>query len=245
MALLEVDDVSVRFGGNLALKDVSFAAEASMVTGLIGPNGAGKTTAFNVITGLQEPTEGRVHLDGADITSLAPYQRAKRGMARTFQRLELFWSLSVRENLAVAAEVPGTAKGAKGTAKDRVADVIEQVGLVDFVDRRCDELTTGQARLAELARALITAPKVLLLDEPASGLDADETDMFARLLLSVANSGTALLLVEHDMPLVMRVCHQIYVLDYGGIIAVGPPAEIQRNQTVLEAYLGPGHEEVA
>ncbi len=245
MALLEVDGVSVRFGGNLALDDVSFEAAAGEITGLIGPNGAGKTTMFNVITGLQKPTGGRVRLDGHDISRLAPHRRAQRGMARTFQRLELFGSLTARENLQVAAEIPHhRRKRGVGTAQ-QVEAAIERVGLGAIADKRADELSTGQARLVELGRALVTEPTMLLLDEPASGLDADETEEFAALLRGLAADGIGLLLVEHDMLLVMQVCHVISVLDYGSLIARGTPKEIQGNQAVLEAYLGTEQKEAS
>jgi branched-chain amino acid transport system ATP-binding protein len=244
VALLAVDGATVRFGGNLALDDVSFEVAEGRITGLIGPNGAGKTTMFNVITGLQTPTAGRVHLGGEDITKVAPHRRSQRGMARTFQRIELFGSLSARENMQVAAEIRRRGQSHARSAEERVQSIIERVGIGPFAERRADELTTGQARLVELGRALVTEPKVLLLDEPASGLDAEETEEFAALLRSLTDDGMALLLVEHDMPLVMRVCDHIYVLDYGSIIAEGTAEQIQRNQTVLDAYLGPTHEEV-
>ncbi len=245
MALLEVEGVSVRFGGNLALDDVSFHAGAGEITGLIGPNGAGKTTMFNVITGLQKPTSGRVRLDGQDISRLAPHRRAQRGMARTFQRLELFGSLTARENLQVAAEIPHHKRKRSGSTTDQVDAAIERVGLQAIAEKRADELSTGQARLVELGRALVTEPTMLLLDEPASGLDGDETEEFAALLRSLAGDGIGLLLVEHDMLLVMQVCHVISVLDYGSLIARGTPKEIQGNQAVLEAYLGSEQKEAS
>jgi branched-chain amino acid transport system ATP-binding protein len=237
MPLLEVRDVSVRFGGNLALQGVSLGVDPHAITGLIGPNGAGKTTLFNVISGLQEPTSGRVRLDGADITGFAPHQRAHRGIARTFQRLELFGSLTARENLLVAAEIRGL-PGSSEPAPLRVEATIDQVGIRPWVDRRADTLTTGQARLVELARALVTRPRILLLDEPASGLDADETEEFATLLGQLAASGIGVLLVEHDIDLVMRACSLIHVLDFGQLLASGSPGEIRTDPRVIEAYLG-------
>jgi branched-chain amino acid transport system ATP-binding protein len=233
VALLECSGITVRFGGHLALDQVDVAADAGFVTGLIGPNGAGKTTLFNAVCGLINPAGGSVRLDGRDLSSLAPYKRARLGMARTFQRLELFALLSVRENVLVAGEV--RRDYAKG---DEVAEIIERVGLGDRIDDRVDELPTGQARLVEIARALATRPRVLLLDEPASGLDENETDQLGALLRSLAAEGMAILLVEHDVHLVMEVCDLIHVLDFGRIIALGDAHTIRTDEAVLAAYLG-------
>jgi branched-chain amino acid transport system ATP-binding protein len=241
VSLLEVRDVSVRFGGQMAVDMVSIDVEPGRVTGLIGPNGAGKTTLFNVITGLQSPSRGRVTFNGIDVTGSAPHDRAQRGIARTFQRLELFGSLTARENLQVAAEIPRRWGGDTQSPMDRVDDVMQLIGMQGFADRRADQLTTGQARLTELGRALVTKPKLLLLDEPASGLDTDETEAFATLVTGLARSGTALLLVEHDMQLVMRVCAHLFVLDFGRLIAEGPPEAVRQDHAVITAYLGSGH----
>jgi branched-chain amino acid transport system ATP-binding protein len=236
MAQLEVDGVVVRFGGHVAVDDVSLRAEAGRITGLIGPNGAGKTTLFNVITGLLTPSSGRVALDGRDITKLPPYKRARRGIARTFQRLELFSVLTVRENIAVAAE---THRGwARESAGATIDEIIERIGLGACADERVDSLPTGQARLVELGRSLATRPSVLLLDEPASGQTDSETERFASLLRDLSREGMTILLVEHDMQLVMSVCDAICVLDFGRIIADGSPDEIRTNDAVLAAYLG-------
>lgn len=240
MALLEVRGVDVHFGGHHAVRDVDLDVEAGRITGLIGPNGAGKTTTFNVITGLQEAT-GRIVLDGDDIGELAPHQRARRGIARTFQRLEVFGSMTAYENILTAAEIHRSwATGTKPDARALADEVIDRVGIRAVAGDRVDAMPTGLARLVELGRALATRPRVLLLDEPASGLDETESDAFADLLLELAGEGMAILMVEHDVPLVMKVCEWIHVLDFGAILAVGTAAEIQQNQLVLDAYLGAG-----
>ncbi|GAA3720076.1 ABC transporter ATP-binding protein [Gordonia hankookensis] len=233
-SLLRVDDVSVSFGAHRALSDVELSAERGHVTGLIGPNGAGKSTLFDVIGGLRRPSSGSVFLDGEDITRLGPAQRAKRGMARTFQGLELFGRLSVRDNLLVAAELRHSGRD----AANMVDGVIERVQLGAYVDRLADSLPTGVGRQVEVARALTTKPDLILLDEPAAGQDADETERFAQILRSVAQDGVAVLLVEHDMELVMGVCDEVHVLDLGTIIMSGPPETVRQNTAVLDAYLG-------
>jgi branched-chain amino acid transport system ATP-binding protein len=239
MALLEVRGVTVKFGGITAVNDASLVAEPGMITGLIGPNGAGKTTLFNVITGLQAPTAGRVRFKGADITSAPVDRRAKMGMGRTFQRLEAFGSLTVRENVQVARDVSaGVRSWFRRRTDKRVDDLVELVGLGRYVDQRADSVPTGVARLLEMARALAIEPALLLLDEPSSGLDEAETDAFGRLLQQLAANGTAILMVEHDMDLVMGVCDFIHVLEFGKVIATGTPAEIRKDRAVQAAYLG-------
>jgi branched-chain amino acid transport system ATP-binding protein len=240
MPLLEVHDISVRFGGNLALDGVTIDAEAGRITGLIGPNGAGKTTLFNVVTGLQPPTAGRVVLDGDDLTRLSPTRRARRGLARTFQRLELFSLLSVRENIRVAADIHRSYSRSTEDPAAVTDAIIERVGLGAVADARVDALPTGQCRLVELGRSLAVRPKVLLLDEPASGQDDHETVAFAALLRDLAAEGIAVVLVEHDVELVMDVCTTVHVLDFGRVIASGTPAQVQTDDAVLAAYLGTG-----
>jgi branched-chain amino acid transport system ATP-binding protein len=232
--LLEIRDVTVRFGGLSALDDVQLDLQAGQVTGLIGPNGAGKTTLFNVISGLQEPTAGKVLVEEHDVSKLKPFKRARMGLARTFQRLEVFGSLTVRENLLVAAEL-GERKGEAMTVVD---EQLERIGLTAVCDERVENLPTGLARLVELGRALALGPRLLLLDEPSSGLDPGESESFGELLQELAGDGLGILLVEHDVELVMRVCHRIFVLDFGQVIAEGTPQEIQRSERVQEAYLG-------
>ncbi len=232
---LAVDSVSVRFGGVLAVNEASLAAAAGHVTGLIGPNGAGKTTLFNVVSGMIAPTSGRVTLGGEDITRLPTHRRARGGIARTFQRLELFSSLSVFENVQVAAEI------ARRAAPRRVAgELLERVGISHVADVAAGDLPTGTARLLEVARALATEPQVLLLDEPASGLGHEESSRLGALLRQLAAEAIAVLLVEHDVELVMEICDRLFVLDLGRIIASGPPAEVREHPAVIDAYLGAG-----
>jgi len=221
---LEVSEVTVTFGGRRALDGVAIAAERGRVTGLIGPNGAGKSTLFDVICGLRKPVAGRE----------GPARRARHGMARTFQRLELFGRLSVRENLMVAAELGPQRRHAARA----VEEIITRLDLGEVADRPADALPTGTGRLVEVGRALAVRPRFLLLDEPAAGQDAEETRRFAGLLRALADEGTTVVLVEHDMSLVMGVCDQVYVLDLGKIISVGSPDVIRRDETVLAAYLG-------
>ena len=236
--LLDIDTISVSFGGLLALDRASVEVEEGRVTGLIGPNGAGKTTLFNVITGLQQPTSGRVRLDGADVTRVKRHIRARLGVARTFQRLEPFGSLTARENVLVALEMRRRWATERYDAVALADELLDRVGIAEVADRKVDSLPTGTARLVELARALGTAPRVLLLDEPSSGLDEDETDALGRLLVELAGSGLGILLVEHDMSFVMGTCAYINVLDFGRIIARGHPDEIQVDPEVQRAYLG-------
>jgi branched-chain amino acid transport system ATP-binding protein len=240
VALLDVQGVNVHFGGHHAVRDVDLDVDTGVITGLIGPNGAGKTTIFNVITGLLEPSAGRVVLDGEDLTGKPPHQRARRGMARTFQRLEVFGSLSAYENVLTAAEIHRSYAGGDNDPRRVAEDVIDRIGIRGVANDRVDAMPTGLARLVELGRALATKPRVLLLDEPASGLDDAESDTFADLLVDLARGGMAILMVEHDVALVMRVCHWIHVLDFGSVIATGTASEIQTNQSVLDAYLGAG-----
>ncbi|HEV3135136.1 MAG TPA: ATP-binding cassette domain-containing protein [Acidimicrobiia bacterium] len=243
MALLDVRQVSVSFGGLQALSEVSIDVQVGHVTGLIGPNGAGKTTLFNVITGLLGPNSGRVELEGRDITRRKPHQRARLGIGRTFQRLETFGSLTARENVLVAAEMRrGWSHDRKRSPSVIADEILDRVGLQAVAEDRVDRLPTGTARLVELGRALATQPRVLLLDEPSAGLNESETATLGTLLREVAGSGLAVLLVEHDMSFVMGTCERIHVLDFGRIISVGTPTEVQGDDTVRAAYLGEGEE---
>jgi branched-chain amino acid transport system ATP-binding protein len=242
----------VRFGGHLAVSDVDLDVEAGAVTGLIGPNGAGKTTTFNLICGVLPPTGGRVILDGRQITGLSTHERARLGIGRTFQRLEVFGSMTARENVLVAAEVRRgwgrthptgpqlLAGGRELSLGDEVDLLIGRLGLADVADVRAGQLPTGQARLVEIARALAIRPRVLLLDEPASGLDDAESVQLGGLMAELAADGLAILLVEHDVSLVMRVSSHVYVLDFGSVIDHGTAEHVQQSVVVRDAYLGSG-----
>ena len=236
--ILSTKDVVVRFGVLQAVSQASIEVVEGRVTGLIGPNGAGKTTLFNVITGLQEPTAGKVFFDGKDITNKNPFKRARMGIARTFQKLEVFGSLSARENILVAAEQRKTWDRSGFDPNQVCEEILEKVGLSDVSEFMVGTLPTGTARLVELARALASNPKVLLLDEPSSGLNEEETEEMASLLKKLVDEGLGVLLVEHDMSFVMGTCLFIHVLDFGTIIATGTPAEVQANAQVQAAYLG-------
>jgi branched-chain amino acid transport system ATP-binding protein len=240
MALLDVQDLTVTFGGVKALSNVSVAAEAGAVTGLIGPNGAGKSTLLGVLSGLIRPRSGTIRFDGQDIGRLAPHARARLGIARSFQRLELWGSMTVRENIATAAEF------ARHWNKDIdpkavAAELIERLALAPVADTAASALPSGIARVTEVARALASSPSLLLLDEPSAGLDDFESRELTDTLISVAEQGTAVVLVEHHVELVMRACSTIWVLDFGHVIASGTPSEVRSSAAVQTAYLGSRH----
>jgi ABC-type branched-subunit amino acid transport system ATPase component len=247
---LAVEDVTVTFGGLVALDQVNLVADVGRVTGLIGPNGAGKTTLFNVISGAQRPTRGRVTLLGQDISHWRPHRRAAAGLGRTFQRMELFWSMTVADTVALAVDAEqvrsGTGRryrpgGTSAAVTERVDQILELCGLTSLASTSAGLLSTGQARVLELARAIATRPKVLLLDEPSSGLDTVETRRFAQILQRVFDQGdVGVVLVEHDVELVFEVCQSIYVLEFGRVIAQGDPDAIRTDATVRAAYLGEG-----
>jgi ABC-type branched-subunit amino acid transport system ATPase component len=249
VTLLDVRGISKRFAGIAALDDVSLTVEPGEAVGLIGPNGAGKTTLFNCLLGLARPDAGQVRFDGADITGVPTYRRARLGLGRTFQRIELFGGMTVREHLLVAERSRlGTGRlwkdclnRGRSTSDERAtaARTLELLGLGDVADRPVESLSLGRARLVELGRALMTGPRLLLLDEPSSGLDQHETQDLVRTLRDVqAEHGTAVLLVEHDVEMVQAFTSRTAVLDFGTLIAEGPTAAVMDDAAVRTAYLG-------
>jgi ABC-type branched-subunit amino acid transport system ATPase component len=253
---LMLAEVSVRYGGRVAVDRVGLTAPPGRITGLIGPNGAGKTSLFNAASGLIPVTSGRVVLDGRDITRTSPAARARHGLGRTFQRMELFDTLTVGENVALAWEARAAGSNPlrhllsghsqNSTVQDRTQRVLARCGIDDLTTRPVAALSTGQRRLVELARVLAGNFSLLLLDEPSSGLDPVERTRFGALLHEIAEvEGVGILLVEHDIAMVTSICDYVWVLDFGRLIFHGSPADVTANPLVRAAYLGSVDVEVA
>lgn len=250
MSILRVEGLTRRFGGLVAVNDVTFDVAAGRITAVIGPNGAGKTTLFNLISGAMPPSEGRVVFDGREITGLAPEAVARLGLVRTFQLVKLFSDLTVLENVKIGTHLhargglfaallrPGWAREEERAVAKAAADLLDFVGLGDLADLPAAGLSYGRQRLLEMARALAARPRLILLDEPAAGLNAEESARLSAIIRRIAAGGSTVLLIEHDMTLVMNTADEVVVLDFGRKVTQGTPHEVRNNPDVIAAYLG-------
>ncbi|MGA3207862.1 MAG: ABC transporter ATP-binding protein [Syntrophales bacterium] len=250
--MLRIEDMTKIFGGLTALQGVSFSISAGEITGIIGPNGAGKTTLFNIVTGIYYPTSGKVYYDGKDVTGFPPEKLARLGMVRTFQGIELFGQMTVLENVMVglhtrsqsgiissALRLPAQLREERHI-RERAISWLEFAGISELAHMKAANLPFGKGRLLEIARAMAVEPRIILLDEPAAGLNSRETSDLALLIKRIMDSGIAVALVEHDMELVMDICSRIVVLNLGHKLAEGTPRQIQEDEKVIKAYLGEG-----
>lgn len=250
MALLEVSNLSIRFGNVHAVQNVSFAVDAGSIYSVIGPNGAGKTTLFNLITGVYQPTAGTIRFGGREVQGQRPDRLAALGMARTFQNLQIWMNMSAMENVMVGAHLrlnrsmlqavlrPRLLREREQALREEAVQLMAFVHLQDYVDARADSMPFGALKRLEIARAMAMKPRIIFLDEPAAGLNPRETIQVAELVREIARSGVTVVLVEHDMKMVMKLSDRILVLDYGRILAEGTGEEVRHNPEVIAAYLG-------
>ena len=255
--ILHVEHITMQFGGVVAVNDLSLDVNEGQIVALIGPNGAGKTTLFNLIAGFYAPTAGKVFFKGEDITSLKPYQRTRIGLARTFQNINLFADMSVMDNALVGQHcrmtydpisamlsLPNKHKQERASRKE-VMEMLDFMGLADVAEEKAGSLSYGKQKNLEIARAMATRPELLLLDEPASGLNTQELDQLSQRVLAMRDRGITVVLIEHKMDVVMTISHKVMVLNFGETIAFGPPEAVSADPHVIEAYLGKEDDEDA